>query len=77
MKLGEDELSAADGKYTIPGEKLTGAALTVTVEKTAKQTITVDVNEYVKLDGKTMWLVTASGTVSDGKVLAYDGTTML
>ena len=76
VKLGEDELSAVDGKYTIPGEKLTGAALTVTVEKTAKQTITVDVNEYVKLDGKTMWLVTASGTVSDGKVLAYDGTTM-
>ena len=77
MKLGEDELTAgADGKYTIPAAKLTGEALTVTVEKTAQQTLEINVSEYVKLDGTTMWLVTASGTVSDGKILAYDGTPM-
>ena len=77
VKLGEDELTAgADGKYTIPAAKLTGEALTVTVEKTAQQTLEINVSEYVKLDGTTMWLVTASGTVSDGKILAYDGTPM-
>ena len=77
VKLGGDELTAgADGKYTIPAAKLTGEALTVTVEKTAQQTLEINVSEYVKLDGTTMWLVTASGTVSDGKILAYDGTPM-
>ena len=76
VKLGDEELTAADGKYTIPAAKLTGEALTVTVEKTAQQTLEINVSEYVKLDGTTMWLVTASGTVSDGKILAYDGTPM-
>ena len=77
VKLGAEELlPGVDGKYTIPGAKLTGEALTVTVEKTAKQTITVDAAAYIQLDGKTMWLVTAAGTVSEGKVLAYDGTPM-
>ena len=59
-----EELTAADGKYTIPAAKLTGEALTVTVEKTAKQILTVEVAEYLKLNGRTMWLVTAAGTVS-------------
>ena len=76
VKLGGEELTAVDGKYTIPAAKLTGEALTVTVEKTAQQTLEINVSEYVKLDGTTMWLVTASGTVSDGKILAYDGTPM-
>ena len=65
-----------DDKYTIPGAKLTGTALTVTVEKTAKQTAEVNVYEYVKLNGKNIYLVTASGTVADGKVMAYDGSAM-
>ena len=73
---GEELTADADGKYTIPGSKLTGETVTVTVEKTAKSDITVDVYEYIKLDGKTMWLVTAAGTVSDGKVLSYDGNAM-
>ena len=77
VKLGEEELQPGqDGKYTIPSAKLTGEALTVTVEKTAKQTVTVDAVEYIGLDGKSMWLVTAAGTVSEGKVLSYDGTPM-
>lgn len=77
VKLGEEELQPGqDGKYTIPSAKLTGEALTVTVEKTAKQTVTVDAVEYIALDGKSMWLVTAAGTVSEGKVLSYDGTPM-
>ena len=73
---GETLTPDADGKYTIPGAKITGTALTVTVEKTAKQTAEVNVYEYIKLDGKAIYLVTASGTVADGKVMAYDGSAM-
>lgn len=77
VKLGTETLTPdADGKYTIPGDKLTGTALTVTVEKTAKQIAEVNVYEYVKLNGKNIYLVTASGTVADGKVMAYDGSAM-
>ena len=77
VKLGTETLTPdADGKYTIPGAKLTGTALTVTVEKTAKQTAEVNVYEYVKLNGKNIYLVTASGTVAGGKVMAYDGSAM-
>lgn len=77
VKLGEEELQPGqDGKYTIPAEKITGEALTVTIEKIAKQTMTVNAVEYIALDGKSMRLVTAAGTVSEGKVLSYDGTPM-
>lgn len=77
VKLGTETLTPdTSGNYTIPGAKLTGTALTVTVEKTAKQTAEVNVYEYVKLNGKNIYLVTASGTVADGKVMAYDGSAM-
>ena len=77
VTLGGETLTPdADGKYTIAGDKLTGTALTVTVEKTAKQTAEVNVYEYVKLNGKNIYLVTASGSVADGKVMAYDGSAM-
>ena len=36
VKLGGETLTKVNGQYTIPGAKLTGTALTVTVEKTAK-----------------------------------------
>ena len=36
VKLGNETLTKANGRYTIPGAKLTGTALTVTVEKTEK-----------------------------------------
>ena len=36
VKLGNETLTKTNGQYTIPGAKLTGAALTVTVEKTGK-----------------------------------------
>lgn len=77
VKLGTETLTPdTSGNYTIPGAKITGTALTVTVEKTAKQTAEVNVYEYIKLDGKAIYLVTASGTVADGKVMAYDGSAM-
>ena len=36
VKLGNETLTKTNGQYTIPGARLTGAALTVTVEKTGK-----------------------------------------
>ena len=77
VTLGDEALTAnEEGKYTIPGAKITGTALTVKVEKTEKSALTVDVSKYIELNGKNMWLVKAAGTVSEGKVLAYDGSAM-
>ena len=77
VTLGKDTLTAGeDGKtYTIPGSQITGTTLTVNVEKTGH--IEVTVSHYITLkEGTNMWLVTASGTVAEGKVLAYDGSPM-
>ena len=76
IELQADE----DGNYTIPALRMTGTALTVTVEK--KGELTIVAKEYLKLgdskneNGKTMWLITATGAVNDGKTLAYDTNTM-
>ena len=60
MKAGDTELTVgADGTVTIPGSLLTGAPLTVTVTKTAVNPYSVEVYEYVKLDGQSIWLVVA------------------
>ena len=70
VALDGAELTAdVNGKYTIPGEKINGTELTVTVEKTANRDI--EVYEYVKLDGKTIFLVTVTGTVDGTKALKY------
>ena len=73
VKAGDTELTVgADGTVTIPGSLLTGAPLTVTVTKTAVNPYSVEVYEYVKLDGQSIWLVVAK---SDS-VLAYRADTM-
>lgn len=73
VKAGDTELNVgADGTVTIPGGLLTGAPLTVTVTKTAVNPYSVEVYEYVKLDGQSIWLVVAK---SDS-VLAYGADTM-
>ena len=74
VKLGDEALTETNGEYTIPGAKLTGTALTVTVTKTANWT--VNVKTYVQLDGKNVYLITVSGNVEAGKALAYDGNVM-
>ena len=71
---GEDLQPDETGTYTIPGESVTAAPITVTVEKTGH--IDLEVSSYIELDGKTIWLVTASGTVTENMVLAYDGSAM-
>ena len=73
VKAGDTELTVgADGTVTIPGSLLTGAALTVTVTRTAVNPYGVAVYEYVKLNGQSIWLVVAK---SDS-VLAYGTDTM-
>lgn len=73
VKAGDTGLTVdTDGTVTIPGSLLTGAPLTVTVTKTAVNPYSVEVYEYVKLDGQSIWLVVAK---SDS-VLAYGADTM-
>lgn len=73
--MGDDkqevEITETDGTYTIAG--VTGN-LIITVEKTAE--LNVEVSSYVELDGKTVFLVTVTGTLDEGKAFAYDGTAM-
>lgn len=76
VKLGDEILTAGtDGKYVIPAGKLTGTALTVTVEKTFSAQ-NVNVQKYVNLDNTSIWLVSVSGTAGDGKVFTYGGAPM-
>lgn len=71
-----------DGTYTIAGADIAaGDAITVTVEKKLIEAkYTIEVNEYVKLDGKAVFLITAkladSAKLSGGKVLAYGNNAM-
>lgn len=71
-----------NGTYTIAGADIAaGDVITVTVEKKLIETkYTVEVTQYVKLDGKAVFLITAkladSAKLSDGKVLAYGNNAM-
>lgn len=73
VKAGDTDLTVGEnGTVTIPGKLLTGTLLTVTVTKTAVNPHSVEVYEYVKLNGQSIWLVVAK---SDS-VLAYGTDTM-
>lgn len=74
VKLGDENLTKVNDRYIIPGAKLTGTELTVTVTKTAAWT--VDVKTYVQLNRKNVFLITVSGNVEAGKAFAYDGNVM-
>lgn len=62
-----------DGSYTIPGSTITG---NITIEVTKTAAVAVDVTEYITLNGKAMYLVTASGNFAEGQVAKYDGVSM-
>ena len=62
-----------DGSYTIPGSTITG---NITIEVTKTAAVAVDVAQYLTLDGKVMYLVTASGTLPEGQVAKYNGMSM-
>lgn len=75
---GETLTPGADGSYTVPAVKMVaGSTVTVNVEKTVPL-YTVEVSEYLKLDGKSVWLVTAApkAALTEGRTLAYDGNAM-
>lgn len=62
-----------EGSYTIPGSTITG---NITIEVTKTAAVAVDVTEYITLNGKAMYLVTASGNFAEGQVAKYDGVSM-
>ena len=73
VKAGDTGLTVGtNGTVTIPGSLLTGAPLTVIVTKTAVNPYGVEVYEYVKLNGQSIWLVVAKSE----SVLAYGADTM-
>lgn len=73
-RIGNDALTVAeDGTVTIPGRRLDGTALTVTITKTSQNPYGVEVYEYVKLaQQQSVWLIVAK---SDS-TLKYDADVM-
>ena len=52
-------------------------AVVITVNKTKEATLTVEVSQYVKQNGKDIYLITATdSSLAEGKLLAYDGAQM-
>lgn len=69
VKVGGIEIKPnEDGSYTIPGTMITAGGVTITIEKTLTPVAEVAVRNYIQLDGKVMWLITAT---AEDKVLAY------
>jgi len=71
VKVGETELTESEeteGQYTIPADLVVKGGVAVTIEKVDNTTPVVDVVEYISLDGKAMFLVTAKW---GDKVLSY------
>ena len=78
VKVGDVDVTGKlvkndDGSYTIPGSTITG---NITIEVTKTAAVAVDVVEYLTLNGKAMYLVTASGDFAEGQVTKYDGVSM-
>ena len=76
VKVGETELTESEetaGQYTIPGELVVKDGVQVNITKEDNTKPAVDVTEYISLDGKVMFLVTAKW---GDKVLAYGEETM-
>ena len=76
VKVGETELTESEetaGQYTIPAELVVKGGVAVAIEKVANTKPVVDVAEYISLDGKVMFLVTAKW---GDRVLAYGEDTM-
>ena len=64
-----------DGTYTIAAADIDGANIMVNVAKNPIKT--AEVYQYVKLNGKVMYLVVANdSSLTEGKVLTYDGSAM-
>lgn len=71
-KVGSDTLTENEGLYTIPAAKVVASGVTVDITKTEINPLTVAVSEYVKLNGKSVFLVNATkGGLAEGQALAY------
>ena len=76
VKVGETELTESEeteGQYTIPAELVVKGGVAVTIEKVDNTKPVVGAAEYISLDGKVMFLVTAKW---GDRVLAYGEDTM-
>ena len=73
VKVGDKTLKEKDGAYTIPAELVVKGEVTVNIEKVDNSIPTVDVQKYIDLDGKVMFLVTAKWR---DNVLAWGENTM-
>ena len=77
VMVGETQLSESTvtpGQYTIPANLVVKGGVTVNITKADSSMVVVDVHEYINLDGKAMFLVTAKWR---DKVLSYgEGNTM-
>lgn len=62
-----------DGTYTVQNVTDT---LTINAEETQRPKLETAIYEYVKLDGKSMYLITAKGEPGEGKIYTYGGKTM-
>lgn len=74
-KMGNNDVEVTDngdGTYTI---KNVTEDLVITITKTLT-TGDINVYEYVKLDGKSMFLITVDGAPAEGKNFLYDGNAM-
>ena len=74
-KVGETILEQTEnpGEFLIPADLVTEGGVIVVITKETVANVKLEVNEYLKLNGKSMFLVIAK----DGdKVLAYNGETM-
>ena len=67
--------TVSENSYTVAAEDVTGD-ITISVSKSVQ--LTVVVSEYVKLNEKSIWLVTAKPAVSlsEGQTVLYDGAAM-
>jgi len=66
-----------DGSFTVKGENIKSALKISVTPKAAESTLTVEATEYLKLDGKSLWLLVANDTFTDdNNALAYSGTLM-
>lgn len=75
VKLTETVDTGNANVVTYSIAKVTGD-LVITVEKTSTLTMEVAVSEYVQMDNKTVFLVTVTGTLEEGKAFAYGDNVM-
>lgn len=58
--------------YIIAASDVSPGTITVNIDKVAKSLLAINISEYAKVDGQTIYLVVATGHLSDGFVWSYD-----